>query len=291
MPDDYKGVRKVLWITLFLNLLVVVFKIIFGLIVNSLAMVADGLHSLMDGVSNIVCLVGLSIARKPADRNHPYGHKKFETMTTIVIALFLLITSVELLESALKRMFAGEVPNISVASFAVLLSTLAVNIFVTVYEKHMGQKYHSQLLVADSMHTRSDVWVTISVIFSFVFVKLGFAFADPVLALVIACLIAYSGFKIIKGTAGILTDSMSIKDNEIRDVVKDIEYVTGVHKIRTRSSGNDTYLDLHIMVNGRRSVHQGHMTAKHVESVLKKRYPYLADITIHVDPTHKVVKP
>lgn len=291
MDKNYKGTVAVLWITFFLNILVVVFKIVFGLIINSLSMVADGLHSVMDSASNIVCLVGLKVARKPADKNHPYGHKKFETLTTIVIAVFLLITSFELLRSSVSRFVAKTHPQITIASFAVLLGTLFVNAFVAIYERNKGKEYSSRLLIADASHTASDIWVTVSVLMGFVFVELGVYMADPIIAVIIAVVIAVSGFRIIRSTTGVLSDASVIEEEDIAQIVREIIGITGYHKIRTRSAGNDTLVDMHIMVSGKTTVRAGHNLAKRVEAAVKRKYPAVKDITIHVDPTHRVVKP
>jgi cation diffusion facilitator family transporter len=202
--ESYEGAKRVLWITLFLNVVVVLFKLIFGIMISSLAMIADGLHSLLDGASNVVCLVGLRISAKPADRSHPYGHRKFETLTTIIIAMFLLLASLELLRKSLERFRGAVTPQITMGAFAVLVLTLAVNIFVSYYERKKGEQYGSRVLIADSLHTSSDVWVTISVIIGFVVIKAGYPFVDPVLAIVIAVVIGYSGIGIIRDTTTVL---------------------------------------------------------------------------------------
>ncbi|MFH0977689.1 MAG: cation diffusion facilitator family transporter [Candidatus Woesearchaeota archaeon] len=291
MDKNYRGVVRVLWITFFLNIVVVVFKIVFGLMINSLSMVADGLHSVMDSASNIICLIGLRIASKPADKDHPYGHRKFETLTTIMIAVFLMIASFELLKSSISRFVSGSAPNITIASFVVLAGTLVINFFVATYERKKASYFQSVLLKADSAHTFSDIWVTISVLFGFIFIKMGFPIADSVIALVIAVVIAFSGFKIIRSTTAVLSDAKALDEQDIAAIVNRTDGITGFHKIRTRSLGNETLLDLHIMVRGNTTVRKGHSIAKVLESALKQKFPHVKDITIHVDPHHKVINP
>ncbi|MFH1510309.1 MAG: cation diffusion facilitator family transporter [Candidatus Woesearchaeota archaeon] len=287
----YAKARGVLNLTLGLNLFVVVLKLIVGFAVGSLAMIADGFHSLLDSASNIIGLIGLSVASKPADKTHPYGHRKFETLTTIVIAMFLFLTGFEILENALKRLHSGQAPLVTFAAFSVLAGTLLINLFVTYYERRKGVEYSSSILLADSSHTASDVLVTISVLISFVVVKLGYPMADPLIAVAIALVIWFTGFKIIRDTASVLTDSAAIDTSDIAGAVQGIEGITGCHKIRTRSVGDDAFVDMHIMTKPYITVRQGHNLAKKVERVVKKKYPKVKDVTIHVDPTHKVRKP
>ncbi|MBN2518308.1 MAG: cation transporter [Candidatus Altiarchaeota archaeon] len=287
----YRDTRRVLLVTLFLNVLVVVFKLTFGLLINSLSMIADGIHSIMDSSSNIVGLLGLRASIKPADEDHPYGHAKFETLTTIVIAAFLLLVSFELLENSFSRFIENVAPEITFAAFLVLAFTLFVNVFVSDYERKEGERYGSRILVADSMHTKSDVFVTISVMAGFVFIKAGYPMADPILAVVIAAFIAYNGFRIIRSSTVVLCDASVIDEKEIGNIVKKVRHVTGYHKIRTRSVGEETYMDLHIMIPGDFTVKRGHDVAKRVEKAIRERYPSVRDVTIHVDPTHKVIDP
>ena len=289
--ECHKETKRVLLVTLFLNVVVVVLKVSFGFLINSLSMIADGLHSLMDSMSNIVGLLGLRISTKPADKDHPYGHEKFETLTTIVIAAFLLLVSFELLESSFVRFIENVAPEITFAAFLVLAVTLFINIFVSDYEHRKGEKYGSRILIADSLHTRSDVFVTLSVMVGFIFIKAGYPIADPILAIIIAVFIAYSGYKIIKSSTVVLCDASVIDEKEIGNIVGRIRGVTGYHKTRTRTVGEDIYVDLHIMTYGDSTVEEGHAVAKKVEKAIKKGYPNVKDVTIHVDPTHEVINP
>ena len=291
--DDisYKETKRVLLVTLFLNVIVVVLKVSVGLLINSLSMIADGLHSLMDSISNIVGIFGLRISKRPADKSHPYGHEKFETLTTIVIAAFLLLVSFELLENSFVRFIENTAPEITFGAFIVLTFTLLVNVFVSDYEHRKGEKHGSRILIADSLHTRSDVFVTISVMVGFIVIKAGYPIADPILAIIIAIFIAYSGYKIIKRSTEVLCDASVIDDEEIGEIAGKIKGVTGYHKIRTRTVGEEIYVDLHIMTYGDSTVKEGHAVAKKVEKAIRKKYPHVKDVTIHVDPTHRVVRP
>ena len=149
---------------LFLNLAVALAKIVFGQLSGSISILSDGFHSLTDGASNVVALVGLRLAQKPPDANHPYGHRKFETLAAGGIALFLLIIVVEVAQAAFVRFRSGGAPSVTPASFAIMLVTLAINIAVVRAERRAATRLSSELLLADARHTQSDVLTSMAVI-------------------------------------------------------------------------------------------------------------------------------
>lgn len=138
MPNRFEKVRKILIIILLLNLFVAISKIAYGIFSNTLSMQADGYHSLFDGVSNIIGIIGIQIASKPPDKNHPYGHSKYETMASIAIAMFLLFVGFEILHSSIDRFITESQPNITSISFIVMIATITINLFVTTYEHKKG---------------------------------------------------------------------------------------------------------------------------------------------------------
>src|SRR6187402_938332 len=154
-PTRYSEVRKVLIRVLWLNLGVALAKIVFGQLSGSISILSDGFHSLTDGASNVVALVGLRLAQKPPDANHPYGHRKFETLAAGGIALFLLIIVVEVAQVAFFRFRSGGAPSVTPASFAIMLATLATNLAVVRAERNAARRLSSELLLADARHTQS----------------------------------------------------------------------------------------------------------------------------------------
>jgi cation diffusion facilitator family transporter len=155
------GVRRVLWITLLLNLVVSGSKIAVGKLTGSLSMVADGYHSLMDGSNNVIGLVVTTFAYAPPDEGHPYGHRKFETAATLFIGLALLGLAYNVVENALSAAGQARLPEIGVINWVVMGVTLGVNLFVAAYEARQGRKLASAYLIADAAHTRSDIYVTL----------------------------------------------------------------------------------------------------------------------------------
>lgn len=278
------GVRKVLLLTLFLNLAVVAVKLIAGLLAHSLALVSDAAHSSADGLNNIVGLVVLRYATQAPDDDHPYGHQKIETLAAFCIAAFLAITCYEIGSSAIERLFSGDthVTNITPLTFAAIILTLIVNLYVTWYEARAGRRLKSHFLIADAAHTRSDVYVTLAVLGGTILVKLGYGYMDAVFALVVALFIARAGFMIFKETVPVLVDASALPAGDIRELVMTIHGVDSVRHIRTRGWEGHYFIDLtvHAPIADAFAAHD--MT-EHIEAALRERYGP-ATINVHVEP-------
>lgn len=247
-------------------------------------MLADGFHSMFDGASNIIGLVGIYVASKPADPKDPYGHSKYETFASLSIGMLLIITTTQILLSAYRRLFAGTIPEVTEISFAIMLVTIVINLTVATYENRRGNKLSSELLVSDSTHTKSDIFVSLSVVGSLIAVRLGYPMLDIVVALAIAIAIGYMAVLIFKESSGILCDARTIEYEEIHRAVTEIEGVRDTHAIRTRGRKNEVYLDLHILVDPQLDVSTAHSIANTVELEVKKLHPEIMDVLVHVEP-------
>lgn len=280
----YSNVKKVLLIVLILNIGVALAKMIYGWMTNSLSMVSDGFHSLFDGTSNIIGIIGITLASRPPDKVHPYGHEKFETFASLGIAFLLFLTGFEILQSALGRFYNPETPDITLVSFLVMGITLLINLAVSQYEKNQGLKLGSSILVSDSKHTRSDVYVSIAVILGFIVIKMGFNIADPIISIIIAILIARMGIEIIKSSSSVLLDSAPLDEDTIRKIVVSVPKVKNSHKIRSRGISSHIYVDLHVTLEPCSSAEEAHNVAHLVENKLKSSIPGIEDVVVHVDP-------
>jgi len=277
-------VRKVLIITLVLNSLVAAAKVFYGYLTTSVAMMSDGFHSLFDGVSNIVGLVGTWIASHPPDENHPYGHGKYETLFTIIIAAMIFFTCVGILKKVYLFFTRGYETSVTSISFVVMLITIGVNVFVTLYESKKGKKLGSSYLVADAKHTKSDIYASLAVLVSLFFAKLGYYLADPIVGIVITFFIARIGYEILKDASDVLVDTVCIDTPAIQYIVNNIEGVIGCHDIRTRGGMNSIYLDLHVTVRSDLPTERAHKIADNIEEEIKKEFPSVVDIVVHVEP-------
>jgi cation diffusion facilitator family transporter len=277
-------VRKVLVITLILNSFVAAAKVFYGYITSSVAMMSDGFHSFFDGISNVVGLIGTWIASHPPDENHPYGHGKYETLFTIIIAVMIFATCFQILRKVYLFFFEGYKTTVTSISFAVILVTMGVNIFVTLYESKKGKKLGSSFLIADAKHTKSDILASIAVLVSLFFAQKGYYLADPVVGIVITFFIARIGYEILKDASDILVDTVCLDTSAIKFVVNNIEGVKGCHDIRTRGSVNSTYLDLHVLVKSDLPTEKAHEIADNIEKEIKKEFPSVVDIVVHIEP-------
>ena len=277
-------IRKVLLYTFALNAAVAIAKVIYGYITNSIAMTSDGFHSLFDGVSNIVGLIGIWIAYHPPDENHPYGHKKYETLFTIIIGVMIFVACFQILKQAYHSIVEYHETEVTGVSFVVMFVTMAVNIFVTIYERKKGIELKSEFLIADAMHTKSDILASIGVIVSLIITKSGYRIADTIAGLVIAFLIARIGYEIIKKASDVLVDTICIDTTALEGVIKSVEGVKGCHDIRTRGTEHSINLDVHILVDPRMSIEKAHEVADSVEERVKSSFPAVTDIVAHIEP-------
>jgi len=282
--EQMRQVRRVLWAILVLNAAVAAAKLVYGYATGSLSMTADGFHSISDSASNIIGLLGVWIASHPADANHPYGHKKFETYTTVGIAALLLFVAFEVLSGALGRIRSPQVPDINTASFVVMLVTLAVNVAVYTYEVRVGRKLNSDFLVSDAYHTRSDILVSLAVVGSLIGVKFGLLWLDWVLSVAIAVLIAFSAWEIVRNSAQVLCDAAVLDPQAVIPLVSDIPGINDCHMVRSRGRADAVYVDLHVTVSPAMTVREAHHLADKVEARLKGRLPGVVDVVVHVEP-------
>lgn len=285
MLRRFKKIQRVLVYVLFLNLVVAFAKIIYGNLTGTLSMIADGYHSLFDGASNIVGLAGSFIAARPPDSEHPYGHQKYETVASVFIALLLIFVGVEIFHNALNRFLVPSNPEVTAVSFLIVLGTMCINYLVTRYEYGQGQSLRSQVLIADSMHTKSDIYVSLSVIVSLAAIELGFPLIDTVIALAIAFIIFRAGFRIIKESSRSLLDMSRIEEKEICELVMGVEGVKGCHKIRTHGSMGDIRVDMHLLIQSDMSLGDAHLISHRVSKKLKEEYKDISDVVIHLEPS------
>ncbi|MEI8345281.1 MAG: cation diffusion facilitator family transporter [Candidatus Omnitrophota bacterium] len=282
----YKEVQKVLWIVLVLNWAVAAAKIVFGLASRSSSMAADGFHSLADGTSNIIGLVGIRFCFQPKDEDHPYGHRKYETLFALAIAAMLFVVAFGLARGGIERLFKPVTPQVDFISFAVMLTTLVVNIIVMLYEYRRGKQLGSDILVVDSMHTRADIFTSISVIAALIGVKLGYPIVDPIVTLLISGFVAYSAFEIVREESGILCDAAVIRDTDkVRDVVLGVDKVVSCHKIRSRGRFDDVNLDLHVQVDGLLTLAEAHGISHRIQAEISRMFPHVSDVMVHMEPS------
>lgn len=285
VSDRIRDIRRTLWVILLLNVLVALAKLVWGFVTRSASIQADGFHSMFDGTSNIIGLVGMGLASRPADRDHPYGHAKFETYASAVIGAMLVLAAYRVGSTAIQGLIRhGAGPQVDIWSFVIMVGTLAVNLFVTAWERREGKRLGSEVLIADSSHTMSDSIVSIGVIIGLVFVKLGFPMADPIVALLVAFAILWTAWEVFTQASATLSDSARLDPNDIRSAALSVEGVLGCHNVRSRGAQAEVHVDLHVQVDPSVSVSEGHQIAETVERYLASVFPNVSDVIVHLEP-------
>jgi len=279
---DYPAIRKVLWQTLLLNWLAAAFKLAVGVAAGSLGALADGLEALLDGLSNVIGLVGIAIASRPPDRHHPYGHRKFETLAALVIALLLLLTSWNLIERALDKFRAPSPPDISTWMFGLLFAALLIQALTARYELALGRRLHSSVLIADARGSQAGATVSLAVLAGLIAVRRGVPAADPLIAIGVALFIAYFALAILREFTPILVDRAPIEAERLAGVVAQVKGVESFDRIRSRGSTSDAAVDLRIRVAPHHSIEQAHAIAAEVRRRLLE-LPGVNDVTVHLE--------
>lgn len=285
MNYDYKKVKQVLIVILFANLFVAALKIIIGFIIKSTSLTADGFHSLADGSSNIAGLVGLHFASKPIDEEHPYGYRKSEMLAGLFIAGSLIILAGEIVIESVNKLFNPTIPMITLESLIGLCITLGINIFVCLYENRKGHQLKSTILISDSMHTKSDIFVSIGVFVTLFSIKIGLpAIIDPIASFVIVGFILHSAYEIFKDNSSILLDKAAVDSKELKSIAMSFEQVKDIHKIRSRGSIHDLYIDMHILTEPDLSVEESHELTHNIEKRIREHISESAQLIAHIEP-------
>ncbi|MFP2928521.1 cation diffusion facilitator family transporter [Pyxidicoccus sp. 3LG] len=279
-----RGVRAVLLSILLANWVVALAKLGFGLLSQSASVTADGLHSFIDGGSNVLGLVAMGVASRPADADHPYGHGKFEALASLGIGAMIGIGMLELGRMALDSLLRDQHPQVTVSMAGVMVFTLLVNVAVTRVERHYGHKYKSSLLLADASHTMSDVWVTLAVLVSLLLVWLGFPRADGLIALGVMVFVAWVAYGIVRQAVGILSDTARLDPVEVARHTTGVVGVRSCRDVRSRGMEESVYVDLKIEVDPNLSTAQAHEVADRVERAIQDTYPQVVDVVVHVEP-------
>jgi cation diffusion facilitator family transporter len=284
-PTRTSGIQRTLGVILVLNLLVVGAKLAVALRTGSLTVIGATLESGLDAMNNVIAMVIVALAARGPDDDHPYGHDKFETMGAIAIVGFLSISCFELIRGGVARVLVPEaLPAATESDLLLLAGTAGVNVVVVWYERRRGRELRSPLLLADAAHTAGDLFVTALAFASLVAGRLGVGWADPALAIIVALVIAWSGWQILRATVPILVDARGVEAARIRAAACAVPGVEDAPAIRSRTTSSGVlFAEVTITVDGALPVAEAHVLADAVEqSVADALGP--ADVTVHVEP-------
>lgn len=279
-----KKIKAVLAWILVANWAVALAKMGFGIASGLASVTADGLHSFIDGSSNVIGLVAMSVAAQPADEDHPYGHNKFEALAALGIGAMIGIGMLELGKMAFSALVHGTHPDVDPVLFPVLLVTLVINLIVTRVERRYGEQLQSPLLLADANHTLSDVFVTIAVLASVALSYFKVPRADGVVALVVLGFVAWVGWGIVRQAIGILSDSARLDPIQVANHAAQVAGVRRCWDVRSRGMEGTVWVDLKIEVDPAMSTAEAHELAHAVERAVKETFPQVVDVVVHVEP-------
>lgn len=284
VEERTRRVRGVLLAVLLANLAVVAVKFLVGFGIGSLAVVGDAVHSSVDAINNLFGLAVVRFASKGPDAEHPYGHAKFESLGALLIVVFLSLSVFELLRGAWERLREGA-PALVIApvQVALLLFTLLINLWVVWYETRAGRRMKSAILLADAAHTRVDVLITLAVLGGLWLTQLGYAAADPVLAIVVAFLVVRVGWEIVGHSLPTLVDGAAVDEPSIKKIAETVAGVRSAYGIRSRTAAALSFAEVTIAVDGGQNVTDAHEIADAVEDKLRDDLGF-NHVQVHVEP-------
>ena len=280
------AIQRTLGLILVLNLAVVVVKVLIALRTGSLSVLGASVESGLDAMNNVIAILLVTLAARGPDEDHPYGHDKFETLGALAIVGFLSISCFEIIRNAVAQLVRHDVSLAPTPlELALLAATAGINLVVVWYENRRGRELGSALLLADAAHTGGDIFVTALALVSLVLARAGYAFIDPWLAILVALVIAWSGFRILRLTVPILVDQRAVDAAEIRRAVSAVPGITGVPSVRSRTSASGTHFaEVTITCDGALPVAHAHALADAAESAIRGALGN-ADVTVHVEPS------
>lgn len=278
MNVDARGARRVLVVALTLNAMVAAAKILCGRAADVFAIEADGYHSLTDGLGSLVALVGLSLSMRPADRRHPYGHRKFEILAASIIGVGLLVVAAGVVRSVLEA--GPSHPRIGALEFGVLLVTLAINFALSRYQAREGRRLRSAVLVSDARHTRSDCYVTAGVLLTTSLTAAGLSGFDLVAAIAVAGLVAKAGVDILRENLGYLTDASIVEPDAVAEVASGIAPVIAATQVRTRGTPGAVFMDLRLELPGSMSFRDVSEVVERVREAIRYEFTDVVDVVV-----------
>lgn len=288
--DEFKKVaNKVSFITIVQNVLLSVFKLFAGIFAHSNAMISDAIHSASDVFSTIIVIIGVKLASKESDKEHPYGHERLECVAAIVLSIVLLYTGIKIGSQAVKDIIGGNYQNLQkpgmLALVAAVVSIVTKEIMYW-YTRHYAKKIDSSALMADAWHHRSDALSSVGALVGIGGAMMGFPVMDSIASIVIFVFIAKAAYDIFKDAMDKMVDHScdDETEKEMRDFVLAQKEVLSVDLLHTRIFGNKIYVDVEIGVNGSYTLRQAHEIAEEVHEGIEKNFPKVKHVMVHVNP-------
>lgn len=285
-PERFAAAQKSTWVSIVINVGLTFLQVVGGIFSHSQALMADGLHSLSDLLSDILVLYANRHGNRHADANHPYGHARVETAATLILGTFLAVLGVGLLVAAALRLQHPEaLQAVNPVALAVALIALVAKEGMFRYMLAVAKRVRSQMLVANAWHARSDAASSLVVVVGIMGNLLGYTFLDLVAAAVVGVMIAHMGGKLALEAMQELIDTGLDEDevDAIRQTLLSTPGVRGLHELRTRKMADNALVDAHVLVDPKISVSEGHYIAESARHAVLKNH-HVMDVMVHIDP-------
>ncbi len=281
------GIRRTLAVSLTGNLAVAIGKIIYGHATGSLSIYADGFHSLLDAGASIIGLIGIALAMKPIDPSHPYGYERYESLSGLAIGGFMVLAIFEIMSGAIERLMSPQLPEITWLSFTLVAASMVISAIISSWERRRARRFLSELIEADAWHTFSDVLVSAAVMVSLVGGSLRVRPVDPIVALGVAAALAWAAFRVLRRATRVLTDAAAIDLERIIRAAKEVPGVMDCHAARARGSVGHIRVDLHVLIDGNKTVFQAHEITESVTRTVGEMVPGIVEVLVHTGPLQK----
>lgn len=273
------------------NAVLSLLKFLAGIIAHSGAMISDAVHSASDVFSSIIVIIGVKLSAREADKEHPYGHERFECVAAIILAVVLLVTGLLIGRSALDQIISGDFSGTEAPGILALVAAITSIVSKEAmywYTRYYAKKLDSGALMANAWHHRSDALSSVGALIGIVFARMGYRIVEPIASLVICLLILKATYDIFKDAVSKMVDSGDeALEKDIRELAEKQENVLGVDLIHTRVFGNRIYVDIEISADGSMSLEESHLVAEKVHDVIESSFPKVKHIMVHVNPARK----
>lgn len=290
MKSDFeKTAVRVSVISIIVNIMLSLFKLVAGIVASSGAMISDAVHSASDVISTIIVIIGVKLSSKASDKEHPYGHERMECVASVVLAIILAGTGIVIGYNTGEKIIKGNYEDLSIPGILALVAafvSIAAKEIMYWYTKYNAKKINSGALMADAWHHRSDALSSIGALIGIAGARLGFPILDPIASLVICIFILKAAYDIFKDAMDKMVDKSCSDEEEeqIKEKVLAVPGVLGIDLLQTRVFGNKIYVDVEIDADGDKTLRETHEIAEHVHNIVEQSFPDVKHIMVHVNP-------
>ncbi|MCK5022930.1 MAG: cation transporter [Candidatus Aenigmarchaeota archaeon] len=287
LSERYKKAKKGVLVGIFGNLFIGLLQLIAGIFGNSLAVIADSMHSISDTLTSVVVWIGLRVGKKQPDKLHPYGHGDAEPIAGLFVAMILGIISFEIIEESINSIINGVTHTPNIITAVVILFSIFFKYWMSGYVFKIADETNSVALASDAAHHKSDYLSSIAVLIGIIGANLGFAILDPIAGIVVAVWIIKIGIEIGKKNIRSLMGESPSKEvlSKIKKITSDVKGIKGVHEIKVHYSGPYAFVSMHINVDKKMKFSEVHDITTKVENEIKKKIDFISNVVVHPEPS------